>query len=743
MEVGRYVLGPLLGRGGMARVYRARDTRLGRSVAVKLLAPELAHDPVVRRRFLTEARAAAGLNHPGIVIVHDHDEVDVAGEPVVYLVMELIEGHTLAQLLADRGPLSAEEALPTVRAVLAALDHAHRHGVVHRDIKPANVMVRADGGLKVTDFGIARITGADTGRLTATGTLLGTVAYMAPEVIRGGEAGPYSDVYAVGCLLYELLTGRLPYPGANAAAILYGHLNAPVPTVTDADPRPSPELAELVATAMAKEVADRYPDAGSMLEAAMDLGRPAGDRPSPRPRAPGEVRGAPTKDEARTAADTDETADPRTPGEAGTRTTGMLPGPRSRDDTPRVRPADETAETPTAGEAPGQRPTAGTPDPSAPDEAPDVPATDEAAGIRPVGGTPGPHPGAPPVPDERPEAPVPPWLRHTATKTGFAVVVVLSLVVGLILALHNRGSGGGGTPGRETPGGAATGSESDRPTPGGRSSPNAQGSAGPSSHDPRVRSGVFLPDSPVFRAATARGRLVVGVAEDVPQIGFRDEVNGSYSGFDIEMAKIVAAYLGFGADRIQFRTVAPAERVNAVLQGRVDYYVDLFTITDERRERVGFAGPYLSGGQGVLARTDNLTLTGFDSSLAHANVCSVIGSTPYLKLRHDFPQAGALALDTYGQCVDALLARRVDAVTTDQVRLQSYVTSHPGQLRIVGVSVTAEKYGIAVPLTDPALRGAVNDALQDAFATGTWKSAYERTLGIGGTPAPPPPALER
>ncbi|MGW1993986.1 protein kinase domain-containing protein [Embleya sp. NPDC001921] len=707
-EIGRYVLGPLLGRGGMALVRQAQDTRLGRAVAVKLLAPELAHDPVVRRRFLTEARAAAGLNHPGIVIVHDHDEFEHEGEMVAYLVMELIRGRTLAQLLAERGSLPVQEALPIGRAILAALDHAHRHLVVHRDVKPANVMVREDGGLKVTDFGIARITGSDSSRLTAAGAVLGTVAYMPPEVVQGGEAGPEGDVYAVGCLLYELLTGQVPYRAPHATAVMYHHVHSAVPSVSDEVPGLPREIDALVAKAMAKETTDRYPNAGEMLAALMAV-----------PSAPPDVDGsAPI---VRTGAGDDE--HPPLPTRAGD-------GPGQAWANGEAEPNDEPRRPPEPGVPDDTATSAGSKGPETSGEAEEAEeaADPGAQGASKAQGA----PAAPEAPDDvspGADRTFPPTARESAkTARVVAVLLVAALVVGVVLTFG--------------PGLLDHGKAKDD-TPETSSAPRAAGDGAttPSASAPRT----VPPATPtgVPRSLLARGYLNVGVPSESPDLAVRDEVTGTYSGFDIEIAKIVATHLGFGPERVRFLPVAPADRVQAIVTGRVDYYVGTFTITDDRRKYVAFAGPYLVSGQGVLVRTDDRVLTGFDSSLAHRRVCSVTGSTSLTKLRHDVPQADATARESYGKCVADLLNGQVDAVTSDQVLLQGYVASHPGQLRLVGSAVTAEKYGIGLSLENSPLRAVIDDALRSAFAGGAWKGAYERTLGRTGIPAPPIPVLER
>ncbi|MYS22324.1 serine/threonine protein kinase, partial [Streptomyces sp. DvalAA-14] len=247
---GRYELAELLGSGGMARVHRARDTRMGRTVAVKTLLPTLAGNPDARLRFAREAQAAGALNHPGIVTVHDQDEISDGDTVVPFLVMEYVPGTTLAHLLHKQGQLPPERAVRIVCDVLDALAHAHSHGTVHRDVKPANVMITEEGAVKVADFGIARVLHSGT-RQTAAGAPIGTPSYMSPEQINGADVDARSDVYAAGCVLFELLTGRPPFTDGNPLTLMYRHVHAVPPAPSSRDPRVPRELDELVLAALA------------------------------------------------------------------------------------------------------------------------------------------------------------------------------------------------------------------------------------------------------------------------------------------------------------------------------------------------------------------------------------------------------------------------------------------------------------------------------------------------------------
>ena len=264
LRLGRYEILAELGRGTAGVVYMAWDYELGRMVAVKILRldPISAHesDAALKRRFLQEAVAAGRLTHPSIVTVHDVGELDA--KP--YIVMEYVEGRTLADVIAANGKLPSEEAVRLVMQVCEAIEYAHGQRVVHRDIKPSNILVAADGAVKVTDFGIARIAGAHH---TQTGAMLGTPAYMSPEQVKGEAADARSDEFALGVVLYEALTGVSPFKADDLAAVLYQIVHVePVP-LRQQDPSLSPALEAVVARALAKEPAARYPSAKAFANA--------------------------------------------------------------------------------------------------------------------------------------------------------------------------------------------------------------------------------------------------------------------------------------------------------------------------------------------------------------------------------------------------------------------------------------------------------------------------------------------
>ncbi|MDX2562483.1 protein kinase [Streptomyces sp. TX20-6-3] len=261
---GRYRLTHRLGRGGMAEVFAAEDVRLGRTVAVKLLRADLAEDPVSKARFTREAQSVAGLNHHAIVAVYDSGEDLVAGRPVPYIVMELVEGRTIRDLLLSAEAPGPEQALIIVSGVLEALAYSHQHGIVHRDIKPANVIITDGGAVKVMDFGIARALHGAQSTMTQTGMVMGTPQYLSPEQALGKAVDHRSDLYATGCLLYELLALRPPFTGETPLSVVYQHVqDAPVPP-SDVTQSVPPELDGLVMRSLAKDPDDRFQSAEEM-----------------------------------------------------------------------------------------------------------------------------------------------------------------------------------------------------------------------------------------------------------------------------------------------------------------------------------------------------------------------------------------------------------------------------------------------------------------------------------------------
>ncbi|MEV8594369.1 Stk1 family PASTA domain-containing Ser/Thr kinase [Streptomyces sp. NPDC052012] len=270
---GRYELGQVLGRGGMAEVYLAHDTRLGRTVAVKTLRADLARDPSFQARFRREAQSAASLNHPAIVAVYDTGEDYIDGVSIPYIVMEYVDGSTLRELLHSGRKLLPERAMEMTIGILQGLEYAHRNGIVHRDIKPANVMLTRNGQVKVMDFGIARAMGDSGMTMTQTAAVIGTAQYLSPEQAKGEQVDARSDLYSTGCLLYELLTVRPPFVGDSPVAVAYQHVREEPQAPSVFDPEITPEMDAIVLKALVKDPDYRYQSADEMradIEACLD-----------------------------------------------------------------------------------------------------------------------------------------------------------------------------------------------------------------------------------------------------------------------------------------------------------------------------------------------------------------------------------------------------------------------------------------------------------------------------------------
>ncbi|WP_405881061.1 Stk1 family PASTA domain-containing Ser/Thr kinase [Streptomyces sp. NBC_01384] len=270
---GRYELGQVLGRGGMAEVHLAHDTRLGRTVAVKTLRADLARDPSFQARFRREAQSAASLNHPAIVAVYDTGEDYIEGISIPYIVMEYVDGSTLRELLHSGRRLLPERSMEMTIGILQALEYSHRAGIVHRDIKPANVMLTRNGQVKVMDFGIARAMGDAGMTMTQTAAVIGTAQYLSPEQAKGEQVDARSDLYSTGCLLYELLTVRPPFVGDSPVAVAYQHVREEPQPPSVFDPEITPEMDAIVLKALVKDPDYRYQSADEMrqdIEACLD-----------------------------------------------------------------------------------------------------------------------------------------------------------------------------------------------------------------------------------------------------------------------------------------------------------------------------------------------------------------------------------------------------------------------------------------------------------------------------------------
>ena len=252
--------------------------------------------------------------------------------------------------------------------------------------------------------------------------------------------------------------------------------------------------------------------------------------------------------------------------------------------------------------------------------------------------------------------------------------------------------------------------------------------------------GVTVEGSPTFQAMQQRGKVIMGVRNDQPGLGFQDATTGQYTGFDVEIARLVAAQLGFGPDKIEYKVVPSAAREDTIERGEIDYMVGTYTINDNRKQRVSFAGPYYVAGQSLLVRSDDNSITGKDT-LQGKKVCSVTGSTPIQRVRDQglTQPENVVEFQTYSQCVDQLLNNQVDVVTTDDAILKGFASQQPDKLKVVGGTFSTEPYGIGLKKDDSALRNKINDILQTAETDGTWKQIYAATLGKSGSTATPPP----
>ncbi len=260
----RYELGEILGFGGMSEVHLARDLRLHRDVAVKVLRADLARDPSFYLRFRREAQNAAALNHPAIVAVYDTGEAETPNGPLPYIVMEYVEGVTLRDIVHSEGPMPARRAIEVIADACQALNFSHQNGIIHRDVKPANIMISKTGAVKVMDFGIARALADSGNSVTQTAAVIGTAQYLSPEQASGAQVDARSDVYSLGCVLYEILTGEPPFVGDSPVAVAYQHVRQdPVPP-SQRHAEITPDLDAVVLKALAKNPDNRYQSAAEM-----------------------------------------------------------------------------------------------------------------------------------------------------------------------------------------------------------------------------------------------------------------------------------------------------------------------------------------------------------------------------------------------------------------------------------------------------------------------------------------------
>jgi glutamate transport system substrate-binding protein len=259
------------------------------------------------------------------------------------------------------------------------------------------------------------------------------------------------------------------------------------------------------------------------------------------------------------------------------------------------------------------------------------------------------------------------------------------------------------------------------------------GGANPTSTDQapyKVADNVSISGSPTFDAIKSSGKVRIGVKQDQPGLGFKDAATGEYTGFDIEIAKWIAASLGISKDKIEFKPIPSANRESAITNGDIDYYVGTYSITDKRKQLIDFAGPYFVTGQGLLVKKDNSTINS-EKDLSGKNVCSATGSTPIQNIKANFPGTKTTEFDTYSQCVEALKSGQVDAVTTDQAILLGYAAQEPDSLKVVGQPFTVEKYGVGLKKGDTALRQFINKTFTDGGTV--WQKLYDQTLGQSGT----------
>ncbi|MGW6568188.1 glutamate ABC transporter substrate-binding protein [Streptomyces sp. NPDC054975] len=249
-------------------------------------------------------------------------------------------------------------------------------------------------------------------------------------------------------------------------------------------------------------------------------------------------------------------------------------------------------------------------------------------------------------------------------------------------------------------------------------------------------------ESPTFKKAQERGKLLIGSKADQPYLGFEDQATKERSGFDVEIAKMIAAGLGFSEDKIEWETIDSKSRESTISAGKIDYYVGTYTINDKRKAQVGFAGPYYKAGADLLVRKDETSITG-PQSVKGKKVCSITGSTPLQEIKKPEYGAQTVELGKYSDCVQQLLTKQVDAVTTDDAILKGYAAANAGKLKVVGKPFTEEPYGIGMNKDDKALRDKISDILEANIKDGTYKKIYEATLGLSGSTYTEPPALVR
>ncbi|WP_435972543.1 bifunctional serine/threonine-protein kinase/glutamate ABC transporter substrate-binding protein [Streptomyces sp. Qhu_M48] len=695
---GRFELVARLGGGGMGTVWRARDLALHREVALKEVRPPdpalAEYDPEgareLRIRVLREARALARVAHPQVVTIYHI--VDGGEGTYPWLVMELVSGGSLHDRLA-RGTLTAGEAATLGRGILAGLRAAHATGIQHRDIKPANVLLRPDGRPVLTDFGIAAIHGATA--LTAAGSIIGTPDYMAPERVAGEEGGPAADLWSLAMTLYVAVEGHHPLRRANTLATLAAVLGEDVPA-----PRRAGPLTGVLTDVLVRDPAAR-PD-GEALD------RLLAEAEVRAAKAPGQVQGQ-------------LRADPRDQGRVQDQVPAQGPGraqdPRRAQDRSRAQDprrvqdqalAQDAGQAQQAAQAQGPVQDAG-PRPLPPPQPHPHPRLHGEASPVPAPASPSPTAdtatatfgAVPPVPTRPPTA----RRRHAAVYAGAAGAVVLSGVL-LWNLLPLGGAKDDGT-GDRTAG-----------KPGGRSPSSSTAASAP----PPTGNGI---------------KITIGVKSDQPGLGWK-RPDGTYTGLDVDVATYLARALGHGPADIAWKEVRSSTREALLANGDVDLVVATYTMTSQRKTRVGFAGPYFTAHQDVLLAAGDTSVRN-PADLNGKKVCGATGTTGVLAIRTRLaPQAEVVTYDSHARCIDALASGTVDAVTTDDALLAGYAAQdgYKGRFKLAGFRVSEEPYGIGVP-KGSAMEGKVQKALDKMISDGSWKRAVEKNLPLLRTATPP------
>lgn len=721
---GRFELLSPLGGGGMGRVWRARDLVLHREVAIKEVRPP---DPglaeydaeaalALRARVLREARALARIADPHVVTIHHI--VDDGEHTYPWLVMELVPGGSLQDRL-DHGVLAPAQAARIGRGVLAGLRAAHAADIQHRDIKPANILLRPDGRPALTDFGIAAIQGSTV--LTAAGALIGTPDYMAPERVAGEDGGPAADLWSLAMTLYVCVEGRNPLRRANTLATLAAVLGEDVPPPRSAGPltraltsvlvrdphaRPGPETLDQLLTE-----AEHAPPTEAAASTTWP-GTPTTPTPAPSP-APGPAA-APSPEPSPPAPTTGaaaSTAPNAAPGMSAATATG--PGiPAAPVTTPAPTAAPPTATSyplsaphPTGSQqshaAPQQ--VAPSPYPAPPPPTPSVPSSHPPAPPHPA-----PHLANPLAPPVQP-APAPPQSAAVRSRRRWAYVSAIgaAALAGVLLwTLLPRGDGSGDD---------KAGGEGTLPRPGTSGAPG-----GATATDPRGPSG--------------GKKITIGIKFDQPGLGLKTP-SGDYTGFDVDVARYIAEALGHAPADIEWKEVPSAERENVLRRGDVDFVVASYAITDARKQRVDFAGPYLEAHQDVLLRAKDPSIRTV-ADLNDKKLCSVTGSSAALSVRQTFaPQTQLETRASIRHCLADLAAGAVDAVTSDDAILAGYAAHEPGDFKLGGFKLTHERYGIGLP-KGSAQKGKVQQALKRMVADGSWDRAVRKHLPLLRADAP-------